>query len=102
MQAELWLRDSEVRYRESFDQAAVGILHTSLGGRILKCNECFGRIVGYSPEELVGSDFQEITPPEDRNTGQSAAVRLLSGEVASASSQRRDSDMGAADDLDPA
>lgn len=88
-QAELWLRDSEERYRESFDQAAVGILHTSLGGRILKCNECFGRIVGYSPEELVGSDFQEITPLEDRNTGQSAAVRLLSGEVASASFEKR-------------
>jgi len=84
-----WLRDSEDRYRASFDQAAVGILHTSLEGRILKCNECFARIVGYSPEELVGSNFQEITPPEDRNSGSSAAVHLLSGEVSSATFDKR-------------
>ena len=84
-----WQRDSEDRYRASFDQAAVGILHTSLEGRILKCNECFAGIVGYSPEELVGSNFQEITPPEDRDSGKSAAMHLLSGEVSSASFEKR-------------
>jgi diguanylate cyclase (GGDEF)-like protein/PAS domain S-box-containing protein len=84
-----WLRDKEDRYRASFDQAAVGILHTSLEGRILKCNECFARIVGYSPEELVGSNFQEITPPEDRDSGKSAANHLLSGEASSASFEKR-------------
>lgn len=84
-----WMRDSEECYRASFDQAAVGILHTSLKGRILECNGSFARIVGYSPEELVGSNFQEITPPEDRNSGNSAAVHLLSGEVSSASFEKR-------------
>jgi diguanylate cyclase (GGDEF)-like protein/PAS domain S-box-containing protein len=82
-------RGNEERYRASFEQAAVGILHTSLEGKILKCNECFGRIVGYSPEELVGSGFQEITPPEDRNSGQSAAMHLLSGEARTASFEKR-------------
>lgn len=86
---ESWQSDSEDRYRASFEQAAVGILHTSLQGKILQCNECFGRIVGYSPAELVGSDFQAITPPEDRNAGQSAALRLLSGEVGSLSFEKR-------------
>lgn len=84
-----WARDNEEHYRATFDQAAVGILHTSLEGRILECNEYFGRIVGYSPEELVGSDFQEITPPEDRNSGKSAAMHLLSGEVSTASFEKR-------------
>jgi diguanylate cyclase (GGDEF)-like protein/PAS domain S-box-containing protein len=87
--AAAWMGDSEECYRASFDQAAVGILHTSLEGRILKCNESFAKIVGYSPEELVGSNFQEITPPEDRNSGNSAAVQLLSGEVTSASFEKR-------------
>ena len=84
-----WLRDNEERYRASFDQAAVGILHTSLQGRILKCNESFARIVGYSPEELVGSNFQEITPPEDRDGGKAAAMHLLSGEVSNVSFEKR-------------
>ena len=84
-----WMPESEECYRASFDQAAVGILHTSLQGRILKCNESFARIVGYTPEELVGSNFQEITPPEDRNNSNWAAVHLLSGEVSSASFEKR-------------
>ena len=89
VQGELWLQESEERYRASFDQAAVGFLHTSLQGKILKCNESFARIVGYTPEELVGSDFQAITPPEDRDTGKSVATRLLSGEVSNASFEKR-------------
>ena len=88
-QAESQVNESEERYRASFDQAAVGILHTSLQGRILKCNECFGRIVGYSPEELVGTEFQSITPPEDRDSGKAAAISLLSGEVATTSFEKR-------------
>jgi diguanylate cyclase (GGDEF)-like protein/PAS domain S-box-containing protein len=87
--AEIQLRDSEERYRASFDQAAVGILHTSLQGRILKCNESFARIVGYSPEELVGSDFQSITPAEDRDSGKAVAISLLSGKVKTASFEKR-------------
>ena len=75
--AERKLRDSEQRYRASFEQAALGILHTSLKGRILECNGRFAEIVGYSPEELVGRSFQDITPPEDRTTGQAAAESLL-------------------------
>jgi len=67
----------------------VGILHTSLDGRILDCNECFARIVGYMPQELVGSSFQAITPPEDRDRGNAAALRLLSGEMQSVSFEKR-------------
>lgn len=81
--------ESENRYRASFDQAAVGILHTSLQGRILACNECFARIVGYSREELIGSDFQAITPPEDRESGKAVAVQLLSGATETATFEKR-------------
>jgi diguanylate cyclase (GGDEF)-like protein/PAS domain S-box-containing protein len=83
------MHNGEDRYRATFDQAAVGILHTSLQGRILRCNECFARIVGYSREELVDSDFQEITPPEDQGSGKVVAMRLLKGEVATAHFEKR-------------
>lgn len=87
--AEKPLWGNEALYRASFEQAAVGILHTSLDGRILECNESFARIVGYSPEELVGLRFQAITPPEDRGTGNAVQGRLLSGELKSSSFEKR-------------
>lgn len=87
--AEKLLRDSEERYRASFEQAAVGILHTSLDGKILNCNQRFAEIVGYAPHELIGSSFQQITPPEDRRAGSSVAEQLLSGELGTASFEKR-------------
>ena len=83
------LKAKESLYRASFEQAAVGILHTSLDGRILECNGCFARIVGYTPQELVGLSFQVITPPEDRGAGNTAAARLLSGEIQTVSFEKR-------------
>jgi diguanylate cyclase (GGDEF)-like protein/PAS domain S-box-containing protein len=63
--AEIQLRDSEERYRATFEQASVGMIHTSLEGRIIRCNERFADMVGYRPDELRGRTFQEITAPED-------------------------------------
>ncbi len=88
-QADKQLRDSEERYRASFEQAAVGILHTSFEGRILKCNRKFAENIGYEPHELVGKTFQEITPPGDRPPGASAIQELISGAVSSASFDKR-------------
>ena len=75
--AEKLLRDSEERYRSTFEQAAVGILHTSLDGKILNYNQRFAEIVGFSSSELKGSSFQQITPPEDRAVGATALRDLL-------------------------
>ena len=83
------IRDSEERYRASFEQAAVGILHTSLDGRILRCNRRFGEMLGFQPEELAGLSFQEITPPGDRPPGRSAFEQLISGAAANASFEKR-------------
>ena len=83
------LRATEELYRASFEQAAVGILHTSLDGRILECNEYFARIVKYTPQELVGASFQAITPPEDRGRGNIAQARLLSGEIQTIKFEKR-------------
>ncbi len=63
--AELQLEASEERYRATFEQAAVGMMHTSLDGRIVRCNECFARMIGYRVDEISGMTFQSITAPED-------------------------------------
>jgi diguanylate cyclase (GGDEF)-like protein/PAS domain S-box-containing protein len=63
--AEAQIRESEERYRRTFEQAPVGIIHTSFEGRFLRCNARFAEIVGYSQEEILGMTFQQITVPED-------------------------------------
>lgn len=88
-EAERQLRDSEERYRASFEQAAVGILHTSFEGRIVCCNRQFADIVGYSPEELTGRPFQEITPPGDQPPSRAFFDRMMSGELRTTSFEKR-------------
>ena len=88
-EAERQLRDSEERYRASFEQAAIGILHTSFQGRIIRCNRQFGEMLGYAPEELLGRTFQEITVPGDQPPSRSFFERMISGELPTASFEKR-------------
>jgi diguanylate cyclase (GGDEF)-like protein/PAS domain S-box-containing protein len=77
--SEIALRDNEQRFRQSFEQAAVGMIHTSLEGRILRVNNRFAEIVGYSPGEIAGITFQQITAPEDLDKSNTALKRMTTG-----------------------
>src|SRR5262249_9453318 len=59
------VRESEQRFRVTFEQAAVGIAHVALDGRWLRVNQKLCDIVGYSREELHQRTFQDITHPDD-------------------------------------
>ena len=71
--AEEALRESEERFRGTFENAAVGIAHEDLDGRFLRVNEKFCAIVGYTREELLQKTVQDITHPDDL----AASVELL-------------------------
>ncbi len=68
-QANRELRESEERFRATFEQAAVGIAHVSTEGRFLRVNQRLCEIVGYSQEELLGRSFRDITFPDDVDAG---------------------------------
>jgi PAS domain S-box-containing protein len=74
-------RESEERLRATFENAPVGISETSLDGTLLRVNEGFCRIVGYSADELQGGLFQHITHPDDLPTNLEHYRRLKAGEV---------------------
>ncbi|QIN82147.1 PAS domain S-box protein [Rubrobacter tropicus] len=80
-QAEQALRESEERFRAAFDSAAAGMALTSPEGRWLQVNRSMCEITGYAEEELIGTDFQSITHPEDLREDLEGMGRLLSGEA---------------------
>ena len=87
--AEARLRDSEERYRATFEQAAVGIVHTSLDGRFLRCNARFAEIVGYPQEEVAGLTFPQVTPAEDLTGSLTVQDALSRQEAGQASWEKR-------------
>jgi two-component system, cell cycle sensor histidine kinase and response regulator CckA len=59
------LLESEQLFRSAFDDAAVGMLIVDPAGRLLHVNQAFAGMLGYTPQELSGRSFQEITHPDD-------------------------------------
>ncbi|MCX5857923.1 MAG: PAS domain S-box protein, partial [Deltaproteobacteria bacterium] len=59
------LREREILFRGTFEQAAVGMAHVSLKGLFIRVNQKFCDIVGYGREEMLTLTFQEITYPDD-------------------------------------
>src|SRR3954463_4481743 len=64
-QAEQELRESEERFRGTFENAAVGIVHSDSAGRFLRVNQKFCAIVGYPREELLHKTLQDIIHPDE-------------------------------------
>jgi two-component system cell cycle sensor histidine kinase/response regulator CckA len=83
------LRESEERFRVTFDQAAVGIAHVGPDGQLLRINQKFCTIVGYSAEELLAGKFQDITYPGDLEAELAHVHRMLAGEMQSYSMEKR-------------
>ncbi len=73
------LKESEERFRATFQQAAVGIAHVAPDGRWLRVNERLSTIVGYSREELLGIDFQSLTHPDDQARNAELMGQVLAG-----------------------
>ncbi len=62
-------REAEMaRLRASFDDAAVGMAHVAPDGRWLRVNDRLCAMIGYSREEMLGKNFQDITHPDDLAT----------------------------------
>ncbi|MBE9085056.1 PAS domain S-box protein, partial [Tolypothrix sp. LEGE 11397] len=88
-QAEEKLRESEERFRSTFEQAAVGISHVSLSGEFIRLNQKFCDITGYPPTELQKLTFQDITYPDDVVAGLQQSQRLITGEIQTFSLEKR-------------
>jgi PAS domain S-box-containing protein len=87
--AEETLRESEERFRSTFEQAAVGMSHVSLNGHFLRLNQRFCDIAGYPQAELQNLTFQDITHPDDLTADLEQMQKLLAGEIQTYSMEKR-------------
>ncbi|HWI35738.1 MAG TPA: PAS domain S-box protein [Burkholderiales bacterium] len=87
--AEAALRESEERYRRTFELAGSGLAHVSLDGRFLRVNRQLCEMLGYSEGELVGKHVKELSHPEDRDTVDASRDPLVQGAVDSIRVEKR-------------
>ena len=80
-QSEEALRESEMRFRSVFDNAAVGISVAALDGKHLAVNQALCQMLGYTENELQVLTFQEITHPDDLEIDLYHYQKLLSNEI---------------------
>ena len=83
------LADSEARFRATFENAAVGVALVGSDGSILRANNSFARMLGYSVEELKTRTFQDLTHPDDLATNLSVFNKTLVGEAESYCIEKR-------------
>lgn len=82
------LRESEERFRATFEQAAVGIAHIDVDGRLLRVNDKLCEITGIPRAGLLQQSFINLSVPEDRAECETARVAMLSGERSDYSSEK--------------
>ncbi len=83
------LRESEIRFRGTFESAPIGILLVDIDGRILEANLFAAELLAYKQEKLTGTHLSELVPTEDRVFLKETLERLLHGDETTSRSERR-------------
>lgn len=87
--SELALKNSEETFRSSMENASIGMAMLSLKGHWLKVNPALCQIVGYTEEELLATNFLQMTHPEDMGLDIDDLSKLKAGEIKSYQLERR-------------
>jgi diguanylate cyclase (GGDEF)-like protein/PAS domain S-box-containing protein len=80
---------SALKFRSIFNQAAVGIALLDARGQWLSVNQRVCEITGYGAGELMRTDFQSITHPDDLGGDVTLADKVLSHEIDTYSMEKR-------------
>ena len=88
LQKELWEKDksasalyeSEKRYRSLFSKSFSGIFIMSTEGKLLEINDSFARMHGYSIQEMLQINIDELDTPETSQLRPERLRRVFAGE----------------------
>ena len=83
------LRETEERFRNAFDYAAIGMALVSPQGNWLRVNRSLCNLIGYTEQELLHSNFQAVTHADDLRNDQASLYRLIQGETPTCQVEKR-------------
>ncbi|HZG54310.1 MAG TPA: EAL domain-containing protein [Pyrinomonadaceae bacterium] len=83
------LKKSEEHFRSAFDYAAVGMALVGTDGRWLSVNNSLCKLVGYSEQELLQTNFQSITHPDDLGANLTDLYQMLAGKMVTSTREKR-------------
>jgi PAS domain S-box-containing protein len=75
------IAESEELFRLAFEDAPIGTVLSTLDGKLVQVNNAFAEMLGYTPGQLAGKSFSEITFPEDMAASETAFGQLRRGEI---------------------
>ena len=84
------LKANEALMRGTFEEAAVGIAHIAPDThRILMANARFCNLLGYTTDELIGTDFRRLTPPDEMPARENERAQVMAGKIRTSTCERR-------------
>lgn len=83
------LRKAETLFRNTFDQAPIGIVYADRCGTLLRFNGAFCALLGYEPSELSGLSMPALTDGRDAGNAAGHIDRLWSGQAEFADFEKR-------------
>src|SRR5437588_11290331 len=88
-QAEAALRESEERFRRTFELAGSGVAHIGMDRRFIRVNRRLCEILGYADDELLRLTGRQISHPDDLDVINAQRPRLYAGEIDSVRVEKR-------------
>ena len=76
-QAEKQLRESEERFRASFEDSDVPMVISDEKGRFLDVNAALGTMLGYAQAELCSMTVADVTHPDDREASRAGLSECI-------------------------
>jgi len=71
----------EQQFRSAFENATIGMALVSLDGNWMKVNRVICDMLGYTRDELINLNFQQITHPNDLERDTGMVTKVLTGEI---------------------
>lgn len=82
------LRQAEMRFRATFEQAAVGIVHLGLDGMFLRVNRKACEMMGYGREEFLAMNYRHLRYADPARNDDAVIARLVAGDMEQAVGER--------------
>lgn len=75
------LRKAETMFRNTFDQAPIGIAYADRRGSLLRFNRAFSAMLGFDPGDLADKTLGDVTHGDDAARVSAQIERLWNGEI---------------------